>query len=154
MAELHINGKPLRADDVAPDTPLLYVLRNDAGLDGVRFGCGAGQCGACAVLLDGREVLSCLTTVAAAADASITTIEGLGTPQAPHPVQAAFLAEQAAQCGYCTPGMIIAATSLLAANAAPSEAEIRSAMARHLCRCGSYDRIVRAVQRAAAMMAS
>ena len=152
MTELRVNGKLLRLEDVAPDTPLLYVLRNDAGLNGVRYGCGAGQCGACAVLLDGREALSCLTTVAAAGNAEITTIEGLGSMPDPHPVQAAFIAEQAAQCGYCTPGMLIAAASLLARNAEPGEAEIRTAMTGHLCRCGSYDRIVRAVQRAAATM--
>lgn len=152
MTVIRVNGKALRLDGVAPETPLLYVLRNDAGLDGVRYGCGAGQCGACTVLLDGRAVPSCLTTLAAAGDAEITTLEGLGTPQRPHPVQAAFIAEQAAQCGYCTPGMIVAAASLLNQNAAPADEEIRSAMTRHLCRCGSYDRIIRAVRRAAAAM--
>lgn len=152
MSELRINGKLLRLEGVDADTPLLYVLRNDAGLNGVRFGCGAGQCGACTVLLDGRAVFSCLTTVGAADGAEITTVEGLGSVQQPHPVQAAFIAEQAAQCGYCTPGMIMAATGLLARNPSPDEAQIRSAMAGQLCRCGSYDRILNAVQRAAAAM--
>ena len=149
MTTLRVNGSTVRLDNVDPDTPLLYVLRNEAGLNGVRYGCGAGQCGACVVLLDGRAVPSCLTTVAAAGNAEIVTVEGLGTPQQPHPVQAAFIAEQAAQCGYCTTGMIIAATSLLDQNPAPTDDQIRAAMARQLCRCGSYDRIIRAVRRAA-----
>lgn len=152
MTVIRINGKALRLDGVAPETPLLYVLRNDAGLDGVRYGCGAGQCGACTVLLDGRAVPSCLTTVAAAGDAEITTLEGLGTPQHPHPVQAAFIAEQAAQCGYCTAGMVVAAAGLLKQKTEPTDDEIRTAMSRHLCRCGTYDRIIRAVRRAAAAM--
>lgn len=149
MTTLRVNGSTVRLDNVAPDTPLLYALRNEAGINGVRYGCGAGQCGACVVLLDGRAVPSCLTTVAAAGNAEIVTVEGLGTPQQPHPVQAAFIAEQAAQCGYCTTGMIIAATSLLDQNPAPTDDQIRAAMARQLCRCGSYDRIIRAVRRAA-----
>lgn len=152
MTVISVNGKALRLEGVSPETPLLYVLRNDAGINGVRYGCGAGQCGACTVLLDGRAVPSCLTTVAAAGDAQITTVEGLGTAQRPHPVQAAFIAEQAAQCGYCTSGMIVAAAALLNANPAPDDGEIRAAMTRHLCRCGSYDRIIRAVRRAAADM--
>src|SRR5690606_37167534 len=146
MTVISVNGKALRLEGVSPETPLLYVLRNDAGINGVRYGCGAGQCGACTVLLDGRAVPSCLTTVAAAGDAQITTVEGLGTAQRPHPVQAAFIAEQAAQCGYCTSGMIVAAAALLNANPAPDDGEIRAAMTRHLCRCGSYDRIIRAVR--------
>lgn len=149
MTTLRVNGSTVRLDNVDPDTPLLYALRNEAGINGVRYGCGAGQCGACVVLLDGRAVPSCLTTVAAAGNAEIVTVEGLGTPQQPHPVQAAFIAEQAAQCGYCTTGMIIAATSLLDQNPAPTDDQIRAAMARQLCRCGSYDRIIRAVRRAA-----
>lgn len=152
MTTLRLNGKALHLEGVAPDTPLLYVLRNDAGLSSMRYGCGAGQCGACTVLLDGRVVPSCLTTVAAAGSAEITTLEGLGTPQRPHPVQAAFIAEQAAQCGYCTAGMIVAAAGLLQQNAAPGDDEIRAAMTRQLCRCGTYDRILRAVRRAAAAM--
>jgi nicotinate dehydrogenase subunit A len=152
MADLRINGKTLQIEGVAPDTPLLYVLRNDAGLNGVRYGCGAAQCGACTVLLDGRAVLSCVTPLSAVGNAAITTVEGLGSPERPHPVQAAFIAEQAAQCGYCTTGMIVAATSLLNRNSSPSEAQIRAAMSNNLCRCGTHDRILRAVQRAAAAM--
>ncbi len=149
---LRINGKTVRLDEVVPDTPLLYALRNDAGLNGVRFGCGAAQCGACTVLVDGKATLSCITPVAAVAKAEITTIEGLGTPDRPHAVQAAFIAEQAAQCGYCTAGMVTAAVSLLNANPDPDEAQIRAGMARNLCRCGTYDRIIRAVRRAAASL--
>lgn len=136
-------------EDVAPDTPLLYVLRNDAGIDGVRYGCGAAQCGACTVLVDGRATPSCITPVGAVGNAEITTVEGLGTPATPHPVQAAFIAEQAAQCGYCTPGMVTAAVGLLNTNPQPTDDEIRVAMSRNLCRCGAYDRIIRAVRRAA-----
>lgn len=150
--DLRINGKSLRLEEVEPDTPLLYALRNDAGLNGVRFGCGAAQCGACTVLVDGRATLSCVTPVSVVGKAQITTIEGLGTPERPHPVQAAFIAEQAAQCGYCTAGMVAAAVSLLNANPDPDESQIRAGMARNLCRCGAYDRIIRAVRRAAAAM--
>lgn len=149
---LRINGKTVRLDEVVPDTPLLYALRNDAGLNGVRFGCGAAQCGACTVLVDGKATLSCITPVSAVTKAEITTIEGLGTPDRPHAVQAAFIAEQAAQCGYCTAGMVTAAVSLLNANPDPDEAQIRAGMARNLCRCGTYDRIIRAVRRAAAAL--
>lgn len=151
-ADILVNGKVLRLPDVTPDTPLLYALRNDAGLNGVRYGCGAAQCGACTVLLDGRAVQACVTSVAAAGDAAITTLEGLGTVERPHPLQAAFIAEQAAQCGYCTAGMIMAAAGLLNTNPQPDEDEIRAALDRNLCRCGTHDRIIRAVQRAAAAM--
>jgi nicotinate dehydrogenase subunit A len=151
-ADIRVNGKVLRLPDVAPDTPLLYALRNDAGLNGLRYGCGAAQCGACTVLLDGRAIQSCVTTVAAVGDAEITTLEGLGTAERPHPLQAAFIAEQAAQCGYCTAGMIVSAASLLNSNPQPSEAQIRAALDRNLCRCGTHDRIIRAVQRAAAAL--
>lgn len=136
-------------EGIAPDTPLLYVLRNDAGINGVRYGCGAAQCGACTVLIDGRATPSCITPVGAVGDAEITTVEGLGTPERPHPVQAAFIAEQAAQCGYCTAGMVTAAVGLLNSNPQPTDEEIRAAMSRNLCRCGTYDRIIRAVRRAA-----
>ena len=131
-------------------TPLLYILRNDLGLNGPKFGCGLGQCGACAVLMNGAETRSCLTPMSIAALGEIVTSEGLGTVDAPHPVQAAFVAEQAAQCGYCISGMVIAAAALLDDNPKPTAGEIRAAMDGHLCRCGTHLRIVRAIQRTAA----
>jgi nicotinate dehydrogenase subunit A len=146
---IKVNGRERRIDGVSGDTPLLYVLRNDLELNGVRFGCGAAQCGACFVLLDGTAVPSCVTPISALQGAEVTTLEGLGTPESPHPVQAAFVEEQAAQCGYCTPGMIVAAAALLERNARPTDDEIRTALGRNLCRCGSHDRILRAVRRAA-----
>jgi nicotinate dehydrogenase subunit A len=130
-------------------TPLLDVLRNTLGLKGTRFGCGAEQCGACFVLIDGHAVAACTTPLWAVKDKSVTTVEGLGRPEAPHPLQRAFIAEQAAQCGYCTSGMLISAAALLARTPRPSEAEVRQALDRNLCRCGSYNRVVRAVLRAA-----
>jgi nicotinate dehydrogenase subunit A len=145
---LAVNGKTL-AIESEPDTPLLYVLRNDAALSGPKFGCGLGQCGACTVILDGVAVRSCITPIASVGGAKITTLEGLGTPEAPHRVQKAFMDEQAAQCGYCTSGMIMTAKALLDANANPRTDEIKQALAKNLCRCGSHLRIVRAVQRAA-----
>jgi nicotinate dehydrogenase subunit A len=151
MAEsytLRVNGEShtVVAD---PMTSLLYLLRNDLGLNGPKFGCGLGQCGACAVLMNGVETRSCILPVAIAALAEIVTSEGLGTIDAPHPLQAAFVAEQAAQCGYCISGMVIAAAALLADNPKPTAGEIRAAMDGHLCRCGTHLRIVRAIQRAA-----
>jgi len=140
--------------DAAPDTPLLYVLRNDLGLTGPKFGCGLGQCGACTVLVDGVAIRSCTTPVSSAARAPITTIEGLGTPEKPHPVQQAFIEEQAAQCGYCIPGMMMRAQALLESKPGASEADIRKALAPHLCRCGTHARILRAVGRAAKLMGS
>jgi nicotinate dehydrogenase subunit A len=145
---LAVNGKTL-AIESEPETPLLYVLRNDAALSGPKFGCGLGQCGACTVILDGIAVRSCITPIASVGDAKITTLEGLGTTEAPHRVQKAFLDEQAAQCGYCTSGMIMTAKALLDANPNPRTDEIKQALAKNLCRCGSHLRIVRAVQRAA-----
>jgi nicotinate dehydrogenase subunit A len=145
---LAVNGKTL-AIESEPDTPLLYVLRNDAALSGPKFGCGLGQCGACTVILDGVAVRSCITPIASVGGAKITTLEGLGTPEAPHRVQKAFMDEQAAQCGYCTSGMIMTAKALLDANPNPRTDEIKQALAKNLCRCGSHLRIVRAVQRAA-----
>ena len=136
----------VRAD---PATSLLAVLRGELGLTGTRFGCGANQCGACNVLVDGQAVASCDTPLLAAAGKRITTIEGLGTPERPHPLQRAFLAEQAMQCGYCISGILIAAAALLKRNPDPSEAEVRVALDRNLCRCGAHNRIVRAVLRAA-----
>ncbi len=130
-------------------TPLLYVLRNDLRLNGPKFGCGLGECGACAVLLDGRAARSCVVSAGAAEGRAVTTLEGLGSSAAPHPVQAAFIAEQAAQCGYCLNGMIVTAAALLRRVPHPTEAEIREALRYNLCRCGAHVEIVRAVQRAA-----
>ncbi|ACL62563.1 (2Fe-2S)-binding protein [Methylobacterium nodulans] len=147
---LNVNGRaaPVSVDD--PDTPLLYVLRDDLGLRGPRFGCGLGQCGACTVHVDGQAVLSCITPMSSLKpEAKIVTLEGLGSPEKLHPVQAAFIAEQAAQCGYCINGMIMQSAALLNQNRKPDEAAIRQALAGNLCRCGTHLRIVRAVQRAA-----
>jgi nicotinate dehydrogenase subunit A len=132
-----------------PDTPLLYVLRNDLELNGAKFGCGLAQCGACTVLIDGKATRSCVTPVSAVATSEITTIEGLGSIANPHPLQTAFIEEQAAQCGYCTNGMIMSAKELLDRNPQPSEADVRAALATNLCRCGTHNRIIRAVLRAA-----
>lgn len=132
---------------VDPATPLLYVLRNDLGLTAAKFGCGLEQCRACVVLVDGEAVTSCATAVAAFAGKEITTLEGLGTPERLHPVQQAFLDEEAGQCGYCIPGMIVAVAALLDANPDPSDHEIRASLAGNLCRCGSQPRIVDAVRR-------
>jgi nicotinate dehydrogenase subunit A len=132
-----------------PDTPLLYVLRNDLELNGAKFGCGLAQCGACTVLIDGKATRSCVTPISAVTASEITTIEGLGSITKPHPLQTAFIEEQAAQCGYCTNGMIMAAKELLDRNPQPSEADVRAALASNLCRCGTHNRIIRAVLRAA-----
>ena len=153
MITLTINGRHHDVD-AEPDTPLLYVLRNDIALNGAKFGCGMGQCGACTVLLDGAAVFSCITPIALLAGRSITTIEGLGTVAAPNPVQAAFIEEQAAQCGYCIAGMVMRAQALLARNHAPTDDEIRDHMMPNLCRCGTHMRILRAVRRAATAMQS
>jgi len=133
----------------AEDTPLLYVLRNDLGLKAARFGCGTGQCGACFVLIDGRAVASCDTPLWSALGKTIVTLEGLGTPAHPHPLQCAVIDEQAAQCGYCLSGILMSAAALLAQNTAPAEGDVRAALDRNLCRCGSHNRLVRAVMRAA-----
>ena len=132
-----------------PDTPLLYVLRNDLGLNGAKFGCGLAQCGACTVLVDGKPVRSCVTPIDTLGQSEITTLEGLGTLERPHPLQVAFMTEQAAQCGYCIAGMIMAAKALLDRNPQPSDAEVRQGLAENLCRCGTHNRVVRAVLRAA-----
>jgi nicotinate dehydrogenase subunit A len=145
---LQVNGRE-QAVSVDGETPLLYVLRNDLGLSGPKFGCGLGQCGSCAVLIDGREIRSCITTIASVANRKITTSEGLGTPDKLHPLQAAFVDEQAAQCGYCISGMVVAAAALLKRNPKPSVDEIKAGMDGHLCRCGTHLRIMRAIQRAA-----
>ena len=132
-----------------PDTPLLYILRNDLKLKGAKFGCGQGLCGSCTVLIDGRNVMSCDTPLWSAAGKAITTIEGLGSLAASHALQRAFIAEQAAQCGYCISGMVMASAALLGRNPDPDVAEIKEALARNLCRCGTHTRIIKAVQRAA-----
>lgn len=147
--QLSVNGQTATVAVDDPDTPLLYVLRNELALRGPRFGCGLGQCGACTVLLDGAATRSCVTPLSAVGAAKIVTLEGLGSVAAPSPVQQAFITEQAAQCGYCINGMIMQATAFLAGNANPAEAEIKRALAGNLCRCGTHLRIVRAVQRAA-----
>ena len=145
---LRVNGTTKRVN-VEPDTPLLYVLRNDLALNGAKFGCGLAQCGACSVLLDGREIRSCVTPVATAAKGQITTLEGMGTPAKPGALQHAFIQEQACQCGFCGSGMVVAAQALLNVKPKPTEAEVKSALDGHLCRCGSHNRIVKAVMRAA-----
>jgi nicotinate dehydrogenase subunit A len=149
---LRVNGADQNLS-VEPDTPLLYVLRNDVGLNGPKFGCGLAQCGACTVLIDGKPVRSCVTPVSAV-KGPITTIEGLGTIEKLHPLQKAFIEEQACQCGYCGNGMVMSAQALLAKNPRPTNEEIRQALNGHLCRCASHNRIVRAVQRAAKEMQS
>ena len=145
---LNVNGKThaVQVDD--PAMPLLYALRNDLGLHGPRFGCGLAQCGACTVHIDGAAVRSCVFPATAAAGKSIVTLEGLGTPDKPHPLQTAFIEEQAVQCGYCINGMIMQSAALLKTNRHPSEDQIKQALANNLCRCGTHLRIVRAVKRA------
>ncbi len=146
---IRVNGHPLSVtvDDAA--TPLLYVLRNDAGLHGPRFGCGLGQCGACTVHVNGQPVRSCTRPLSAIApDDEIVTLEGLGTSEHPHPLQTAFIAEQAVQCGYCINGMIMQAAALLKKNPRPSVAEIKGTLENNLCRCGTHLRIIRAIRRA------
>ena len=147
-ASLKVNGA-VHSVPAEPDTPLLYVLRNDLGLNAAKFGCGLGQCGACVVLVDGAPVRSCITPIGTLGQLEITTLEGLGTVERPHPLQAAFIAEQAVQCGYCIPGMIMLAKALLDRIQQPSEAEVRLGLAGNLCRCGAHNRIVRAVLKAA-----
>jgi nicotinate dehydrogenase subunit A len=146
--DLTVNGEPA-AVVADPDTPLLYALRNDLGLVGARFGCGLGLCGACVVLVDGHPTASCDLPLWSAAGRDVVTVEGLGDPDDPHPVQQAILDEQAGQCGYCLSGMIVTAAALLRSNPSPSEAEVRDALDRHLCRCGVQNRVVRAVLAAA-----
>ena len=153
MIELDVNGKRHRLD-VPGDTPLLYVLRNDLQLNGAKFGCGLGQCGACTVIVDGRAVFSCITPVSALEGRRIRTVEGLGTAEKPGPMQRAFMEEQAAQCGYCIPGMMMRAQALLESQPGADEAQIRKALAPNLCRCGTHMRILRAVGRAAKLMGS
>jgi len=147
-----VNGER-KTLSVDADTPLLYVLRNDVGLNGPKFGCGLAQCGACTVLVGGKPVRSCVTPMSAV-KGPVTTIEGLGTLDKLHPLQRAFIEEQACQCGYCGNGMVMSAKALLERNPAPTAGQIRRALNGHLCRCASHNRIVRAVQRAAKEMRS
>lgn len=145
---LNVNGKDVQLD-VLQDTPLLYALRNDLGLNGPKFGCGLAQCGACTVLVDGSPVRSCVMPVAAVIGRRITTLEGLGTRAKPHPLQAAFIENQAMQCGYCSNGMMMSAAALLEKNSDPSEMQIRTALSGNLCRCGTHGRIIKAITEAA-----
>jgi nicotinate dehydrogenase subunit A len=150
---LNVNGKRVSITYDDPQMPLLYALRDNLGLHGPRFGCGLGQCGACTVHIDGAAVRSCVTPIDTVSDKQkVVTLEGLGSPQKPHPVQKAFIDEQAAQCGYCINGMIMESAAFLAKNRKPSEADIKSALANNLCRCGTHARIVRAVKRASAQV--
>ncbi len=151
MVTLLVNGVS-RTLDVDPDTPLLYVLRNDLELNGPKFGCGLAQCGACTVLLDGVAIRSCVTPVSRIERHNVTTLEGLGSVTRPHPIQKAFIEEQAAQCGYCINGMIMSAKALLDRSPTPTDGEIKQALAGNLCRCGTHLRILRAVRRAAVAM--
>ena len=145
---MNVNGRALAIDADDAQMPLLYALRDNLGLHGPRFGCGLGQCGACTVHIDGNAARSCMIPVGAVAGKKVVTLEGLGTPAKPHPLQKAFVEEQAVQCGYCINGMIMQAAALLQTNRKPSEQEIKAALAGNLCRCGTHLRIVRAIKRA------
>ena len=145
--QLKVNGKT-RAVTAEPDTPLLYVLRNDFELNGAKFGCGLAQCGACTVLVDGKAARSCVTPIGTLGESDVTTIEGLGTIEKPHPLQRAFMDEQDAQCGYCINGMIMTAKEFLDRNPNPSETDVRAGLDANLCRCGTHGRIIRAVLKA------
>lgn len=149
QVDLTVNGRPVSVL-ASEETPLLDVLRNDLGLMGTRFGCGLEQCGCCIVLVDGTPEKSCTRPISSVAGKAVTTVEGLGTRERPHPLQRAFLEEQAGQCGYCLPGILITAKALLDRNPSPSRAEIAQALDGNLCRCGTHNRILRAVERAAA----
>ena len=147
--KFRVNGGAVSVNSWDPDQPLLYVLRNALGLHGPKFGCGLGQCGACTVLVDGKATRSCITPVKTIADREVTTVEGLGSPEKPHPVQAAFIAEQAAQCGYCASGMIMSAKALLDQTPHPTPEQVKNSLSGNLCRCGTHTRILNAVLRAA-----
>jgi nicotinate dehydrogenase subunit A len=149
---LNVNGKTAQVTVDDPNMPLLYALRNDLGLHGPKFGCGLGQCGACTVHIDGNAVRSCITPLSSVGNRDVVTLEGLGTLEKPHPMQQAFIDEQAVQCGYCINGMIMEAAAFLAKTRNPSEEQIREALASNLCRCGTHLRILRAVKRAAAQI--
>lgn len=142
-----LNGRPASLD-ADPELPLLWALRDLLGLTGTKYGCGAGLCGACTVHIDGQAVRSCVVPATAAAGKQVVTLEGLGTPERPHPLQAAFIAEQAVQCGYCTNGMIMESAAFLAKTPRPSEAQVKDALANNICRCGTHPRVVAAVLRA------
>ena len=146
---LHVNGDAKSVEVSDADEPLLYLLRNALGLTGAKYGCGLGQCGTCTVLIDGEPVRSCVVPVSRAAERKITTIEGLGTAEKPHPLQSAFIAEQAAQCGYCVPGMVMTGAALLAKKPNATLQEAKEALAGNLCRCGTHQRVLRAVMRVA-----
>ncbi|HEU5294353.1 MAG TPA: (2Fe-2S)-binding protein [Burkholderiaceae bacterium] len=148
----HVNGQPCRPD-ADEQTPLLSVLRDELGLSGPKYGCGQGDCGACVVLVDGQPQASCNMPLWSVQGRKVVTLEGLGTPDKPHPLQAAFIEERAAQCGYCVAGIVTAAAALLRRNPNPSRSEIAQALDKHLCRCGAHNRMIRAVQRAAATLA-
>jgi aerobic-type carbon monoxide dehydrogenase small subunit (CoxS/CutS family) len=152
VISLNVNGHS-HSVDVDPETPLLYVLRNDLKLNGAKFGCGVGQCGSCTVIIDGEAVRSCITPVGQV-KGKITTLEGLGTAEKPHPIQRAWIEEQAVQCGYCMNGQMMTAKVLLDHNPQPTEAEIREGLSDVLCRCGTYYRVIRAVKRAGELMKS
>jgi nicotinate dehydrogenase subunit A len=151
VVSLKVNGT-VHSVTADLDTPLLYVLRNDLDLNGAKFGCGLGQCGACTVLIDGTAARSCIMPIGALTQSEIVTLEGLGTVEQPHPLQSAFIAEQAAQCGYCIGGMITMAKVILDRNPHPSEADVRLGLSSNLCRCGTHNRIIRAVLKAAQAM--
>jgi nicotinate dehydrogenase subunit A len=150
LIALNVNGRTAQVTVDDPNMPLLYALRNDLGLHGPRFGCGLGQCGACTVHIDGNAVRSCITPLSSVGNRAVVTLEGLGTPEKPHPMQQSFIDEQAVQCGYCINGMIMEAAAFLSKTRNPSEEQIREALASNLCRCGTHLRILRAVKRAAA----
>jgi nicotinate dehydrogenase subunit A len=150
---LNVNGK-VQSVEADNDTPLLYVLRDNLGMHGPKFGCGLGQCGACTVHMDGTAVRACVLPVASVGAAKIVTLEGLGTPEHPHPMQQAFIAEQAVQCGYCINGMIMTAAAFVATTPNPTEDQVRDALDANLCRCGTHTRIIKAVQRAAVAVAA
>ena len=151
MIELRVNGRVHRTE-ADPQTPLLYVLRDDLGLNGAKFGCGLGQCGACTVVVEGEAVYSCITPISAIGSRNVRTVEGLGTGETPGPMQRAFIEAQAAQCGYCIPGMMMRAQALLERHPGATPEDIRRALQPNLCRCGTHMRILRAVGRAAALM--
>lgn len=151
MVTMVVNGQR-HTVEVEPDTPLLYVLRDELGLHAAKYGCGLGQCGACTVMVDGQAVFSCVTPVLLMQGREVTTLEGLGTAEAPGPMQRAFIEEQAAQCGFCIPGMMMRAQALLARNPRATDDEIRAQLQPNLCRCGTHARILRAVRRAAGLM--